>query len=260
MTRKDKISHYELSYSAAISSCSFNIAKALNLENGMTPNFNLREFRKEILNWQKELYCRIVDGSEVIDLYSDYLFKHYDKYIDDFLNRNIENYLKRYLSYIKLKFENAIHVIPNHFNYDMLQTIDLIARRNVYAEMYDFLGSVKLRSNNDTFDILTKFKEFRDNKGSKDEVKIVLNEKIKWEGTQKELAELFIELKSKGWIEEVNPTKIMNAFTQSDSIQQVLKPGKNPRTNIDEYDQIYTKRYKPKFKGIEQNLTKLKNK
>ncbi len=251
-------SDYEESYAYAASSCSNLVASHIRCDNGMTANYNQKEARLAVDLWLKELYCIEKEGKEMVDPYTEFLFNHYDKYIGDFEDHNLENYLKRYLEDIKTKFADNEHLIPKNFEYDYRQTIDLIARRNAYIDMYKFLETIQFDKSDDMFSVLIKFKEHKKQPTIKN-IQII-SEKIDWKGTQKELAELFIELKNKGWIEEVNPTKIMNAFTQSDTIQQVLKPGNNPKTKIDEYNQIYTKRYKPKFKGIEQNLIKLKNK
>jgi hypothetical protein len=77
-------------------------------------------------------------------------------------------------------------------------------------------------------------------------------EKIEWQGTQKELAELFVELKEKGFIPEI-PTKLIKQyFTKSNTIEQVLKPNQDPKTKDNTYEGIYTPAYKPRFDGIRQ--------
>jgi hypothetical protein len=76
--------------------------------------------------------------------------------------------------------------------------------------------------------------------------------KISWKGTQKELAELFVELKNKGWISEIEPNLIQEYFKESKTIKQVLKPSKDKDGNAN-YDGIYTKVYKPKFDSIRRN-------
>lgn len=75
--------------------------------------------------------------------------------------------------------------------------------------------------------------------------------KISWRGTQKELAELFVELKSKGWISSIEPNLIQDYFTESNTIKQVLKP--NSDKGVNHYEGIYTKAYKPKFDSIRRN-------
>lgn len=54
--------------------------------------------------------------------------------------------------------------------------------------------------------------------------------KIQWLGTQKELAELFVELKRKGWIENIENETIQDCFTESKSVPQYLKPGTDTKT------------------------------
>jgi len=80
---------------------------------------------------------------------------------------------------------------------------------------------------------------------------------IQWKGTQKELAELFIELKKKGWIEEHNNYEAIKAcFTNSNTIHQVLKPAQDKKTKDVTYEGVYTPQYKPKFYGIQSNPKK----
>lgn len=78
------------------------------------------------------------------------------------------------------------------------------------------------------------------------------SQKMVWLGTQKELAELFVELKKREWIKEINYKAIQASFTNSKTIAQILKPATDPKTKIDTFDQIYTSNYKPKFFAIKE--------
>lgn len=102
---------YEESFAYAASSCSNLVARYLQKNNGMTANYNQREARLELVSWSKELFSVEKDGRELVDPYTDFLFKHYDEYIDDFEDRNVENYLNRYLEEIRFKFSNNEHVV-----------------------------------------------------------------------------------------------------------------------------------------------------
>jgi hypothetical protein len=79
--------------------------------------------------------------------------------------------------------------------------------------------------------------------------------KMEWLGTQKELAELFIELKNKGYIKEFKYNTIKACFTNTNTIHQILKPD-----NIDDpiYPQVYSPEYKKKFEKIEKKEKKEK--
>jgi len=77
--------------------------------------------------------------------------------------------------------------------------------------------------------------------------------KIQWLGTQKELAELFIRLKAKGWITDFEPETIKDCFTNSNSIQQYLKPGEYTEDLGGTYEQVFTLEYAAKFHGMIQN-------
>lgn len=76
--------------------------------------------------------------------------------------------------------------------------------------------------------------------------------KIEWLGSQKELAELFLELKRKGFVAEIPTQLIKQYFTKSDTIEQVLKPSQDPKTKENTYEGIYTKAYRPHFDTIRQ--------
>jgi hypothetical protein len=71
------------------------------------------------------------------------------------------------------------------------------------------------------------------------DVSVTSLEKIEWQGTQKELAELFVELEKKGWIKEKNAELIKAHFTKSDTIHQVLKPSQDMKSKEKTYDGIY---------------------
>lgn len=76
-------------------------------------------------------------------------------------------------------------------------------------------------------------------------------EKIEWLGTQGQLGELFVELKEKGWISEHNAKTISCAYTNSNTINQILQPGTDTKAGYKKtYPKIYTKRYKPVFSEI----------
>jgi hypothetical protein len=74
--------------------------------------------------------------------------------------------------------------------------------------------------------------------------------KIQWLGTQKELAELFIRLRAKGWIADFEPETIKDCFTNANSIQQLLKPGEYTEDLGGTFEQVLTPEYIPKFHGI----------
>ena len=82
--------------------------------------------------------------------------------------------------------------------------------------------------------------------------------KIEWQGNQKQLAELFIELRNKGWIDSFAVMAIQNSFTHSDSIDQLLlKPTYDePTKNDPVFEKVYTKNYAPKFDNIRRCIKK----
>jgi len=87
------------------------------------------------------------------------------------------------------------------------------------------------------------------------EQKTITFDKIEWLGTQKELAELFIELKKNEWIKEFKYSAIKACFTKSKTIHQVLKPITDPKTKEETFEIVYTTKYDPKFYGIKPKIT-----
>ena len=80
-------------------------------------------------------------------------------------------------------------------------------------------------------------------------------EKYEWLGTQKQLAELFLELEGKKWVREKKPHLIKAYFTKSNTIEQVLKPTQDSKTKERMYLGIYTPNYRPSFDTIKLNKT-----
>lgn len=95
------------------------------------------------------------------------------------------------------------------------------------------------------------------------DVEFDIEDKINWLGTQKELGELFVELLQKGWIDELNVKKIQALFNKSNTIGQVIKPSgqlvpdeQGNKKLENQYEQIYTAKYQPKFDTIRKNPKK----
>ena len=74
--------------------------------------------------------------------------------------------------------------------------------------------------------------------------------KIRWLGTQRQLAELFVVLKRKGWIEKFEYDTIKACFTESNSIQQYLKPGTSNESGEDTYPEVFKTNYDERFYKI----------
>ncbi len=77
--------------------------------------------------------------------------------------------------------------------------------------------------------------------------------KIQWLGSQRQLAELFAVLKMKGWIEKFEYETIKECFTESNTIQQYLKPGINKETGEATYPEIFKTNYDERFYTIKKN-------
>lgn len=77
----------------------------------------------------------------------------------------------------------------------------------------------------------------------------IVHEQMKWNGTQKELGELFVELQRKGYINEIIEAAIQAAFTPTADLAKFLLPYKN-ENGIPQYKKIYTTRHVPRFNRI----------
>lgn len=123
------------------------------------------------------------------------------------------------------------------------ETLRLISEREGLSMMYDFWFQEKI-----------KYEERTSYEYEKEDTEFVEQlEKIEWLGTQKELGELFIELKNKGWLAEIQKELIEKYFTKAETIKQVLKPHTDTKQNKNLYSAIYTKAYRPKFDTIKPN-------
>lgn len=70
-------------------------------------------------------------------------------------------------------------------------------------------------------------------------------QQMTWNGTQRQLAELFIELQRKGWIEEVERGAIEAAFVSTGELAKLLLP--YAEEGIPQYKKLFTVRYKRMF-------------
>jgi hypothetical protein len=137
-----------------------------------------------------------------------------------------------------IQFDKTFHVLELE---NSSKTLGLLAELEGLYSMYDFLNLESLKYNTPT----------RVAKTLQNPTSHI--EKMEWLGTQKELAELFVELYSKGWISELSANSIQRTFTKSETIHQVLKPDQDKQTYKNQYSQIFTPKYVKVFSGIKKN-------
>ena len=75
-------------------------------------------------------------------------------------------------------------------------------------------------------------------------------DRIEWNGTQKQLADLFIALFEKGWIKQNKPKTITAAFTKAETIAQVMKPGRQPGKYEATWEELARDGYERIFSGL----------
>jgi len=149
----------------------------------------------------------------------------------------------------KDRFESFIEVLPNEEKIKILN----------YGKEYiaQSLSCHEISCKNAACDYQVKATS-RINKVNYELGKIEPTEQIKltkmiWKGSGKNLAELFKELKEKGWIEDFEYSTITEAFTKSKSVDQYLKPAIDSETYQPTYENLYSKRYKKMFENIKTN-------
>lgn len=175
---------------------------------------------------------------------------------------------------IQNEFNDEYRKTQNEYspcNWVMINKIEELIKRNKASDLYEAIviltkktnknELVKINERVSTFVGYFYFSEYLIKQNEVlDESEIELNyldiERIDWLGTQKELGELFLELKKKGWINTVESNLIKKSFTNSDTINQILKPS----LNNSNYEGVYTKNYKPKFDLVRPRAIKSTNK
>ena len=201
--------------------------------------------------------------------------KKFKELKDDYETQINKSSDKKYTHYaIQNEFNDEYRKIQNEYspcNWVMINKIEELIKRNKANDLYEAIviltketnknELVKINQKVSTFVGYFYFSEYLIKQSEVfDESEIELNyidiERIKWLGTQKELGELFLELKKKGWINSVDCNIIKKCFTKSDTIDQILKPS----LSNSNYEGVYTKKYKPKFDLIRQRLIKSTNK
>lgn len=192
---------------------------------------------------------------------NDFIYKLLTEFDNDLSKleseKKFSNYVQFRLPKIKKEYK-ALFQIPSQkyrctWGIEFLdkkeeELLKYIAKYNGYI---DFI---------DCFKTFGKFLPYIDYKKQKEEKTKSLHQsfyveadsKIHWNGTQKELAELFIELYEKGWIDSLKHKTIQNCFTKSNTIYQILKPIQDNKTKEKTYEGVYTKRYKAQFSEIKE--------
>jgi hypothetical protein len=211
----------------------------------------------------------------------DHLFKDnevtntlYNKLLKDY-NKQITKASDKNYTHLQLEkdFADQYRIIQNEYapyNWETLNKIEDVLKRSRISDLTIVL-KVIFKNNNSkkitevyravsSFFGYYKFSRFISEQYTmvqkKDEIVTHAQNKIEWLGTQKELGELFITLKQKGWIKDFTPKFIKNNFTKSDTIDQILKPSLNNEKG--NYEGIYTKSYRPKYDTIRENPLKPK--
>jgi hypothetical protein len=170
------------------------------------------------------------------------IIKYYDNKKEDYKENSCYYFIKEYFSVITSNYSGLISTVQKEsedpFSLTKADIIKLIARKEAYKKLRnEFYEEWKrATTNNESEEILS------------DEVNVL--DQIEWLGTQKELAELFIELKRKGYIKDIKATLVKSFFTNANSIQQILKPATDPKTKADTYSGVYTSNYKSRFDSI----------
>lgn len=225
-------------------------------------------FRRNILINEIEADCdamtmkKITTSNYHPDKYTEKLLREFDYRLNDYNTDKITNFIIDHLDKIKREFKNTEHNVPANIKLNAKQTVEFIAKHHAFKKFIKHLYNI---DGDETMEIIEKklsvegyinpafqLGGLTDENSDIEESKL---EKINWLGNQKQLGELFVELKKKGWISEINPKLIRSYFTKTNTIVQILKPGEvNKVTKEFSYDGIYAGKfadsYKKKFDGI----------
>lgn len=185
---------------------------------------------------------------------SEELESEFNEHSIDLLRDEYQKALEKAYDFL---MDKDIEETPSHLAKFNLEADQLLNALNVYPQELDILGT-SLTIN---FLILLIKHDLND---LKDKINNLIspftntntinnNKRIEWLGTQKQLGELFIELKKNGFIADWNYATIKSCFTNSNTIHQILKPDDK---DFHAYHQIYSAQYEPKFDGIKPNKTK----
>ncbi len=142
---------------------------------------------------------------------------------------------------------------------ELIDYANLLEKREIRILLIKKVGESILHSNRKPLDFKLKAKRvvtlledtFMNSSG-----KLSIINPIQWNGTQGELAELFIELRKKGWIGKPDNRTVRNCFSNANSIDQYFRPAQDKKTYTNTYEKVYTPLYKPKFHGILSNPKK----
>jgi len=181
--------------------------------------------------YKKEADILFIEGRFFVNAKAE---RKWSDRIQEFIQGNNQNDILLFLEYGKEMIQQGydLHLVTCTDKYNCL--INTAYERKI-AECGQLLNEIKLQL-----------------KEADSEQPKSIN-RMQWLGTQKQLAELFIELKRKGWIVDFEYEAIKGAFTKSNTIHQILKPGQDRDTKILEYDQVFTETYAPQFFNIIDN-------
>lgn len=252
MEKVDYQTIYDKQYEKVYSQHKIELEKALKDGEKFKLWVKLDKFKKKL---DRDIYSignRPNENGYDVGIYFDQLVKEFDnRTIYD--NDPIAYFLEDNLERLKGNYANET-VKPELLKLTEIQTVECIATYKASLTFHRDICGIIVRDDDSTETIIerigkepliTAIEQLESDIQTKDETK-----KIEWLGSQKQLAELFIELQKKGWINKLQISIIKSAFTKSNTIEQTLKPGYDSVTKRNEYPEIYTAKYKARFDKI----------
>ena len=156
------------------------------------------------------------------------------------------------------------------------EEVDVPAHKNLrvmFLSSYMSPENAHTQIANEANEVENLINEIQSQIQSIDTTKSPILTKIKWLGTQKELAELIVELEKKEWIAkiengeraktcnsilglfDISETKKSKGSNSEKAFIQTMTPDTDRKTKTQSYIRIYTTRYIPRFDKIESNKT-----
>ena len=236
-----------------------------------TKAYKLSKLQKEYQEFAKE--NNNLKTSEIELRFESILYDQKSALYEDVISKNgnsrsiIENRFKKDIieKFREISDNNPYktEMINNFINHDVIQIKSYHLKRieeNIRLEDYRFdYEYIRTATNEDFIKLIanwTAYEEFQTEIQAKPKIsksKISTEEiiQIEWQGDGKKLAELIIELKRKGWIKQWHKKTWKCSFTDTESLDDYLKPGPNKETKS-EYGNVFGPDYEPAFSDIKK--------
>lgn len=257
MTNQDYEAHYNSVFEAEYEKLITDFTNAYNdTKDGHKVSKKMVDFRNSIIERINNLTIKrptpdtIKEDRYYKDIIERFRYSRDDYEEDQFYVRFLDTEIPLIKeTIVKHKFEIVKPEVYNASKKETLKNIAIYYSKNKFLEYFPKISDSEKINLEEIIKILRGERKL--NEPSIETIDGALNgNKIEWLGSQKNLAELFVELKAKGWIKDINVKVIKAAFDKTTTISQTLKPGKDTQSREETYPGIYTPQGKFYFDKI----------